>query len=632
MGGGATLDTLFGSFDVVSGTSGGAWFESQLAYSEQFEDLVYKMAKVPAKAGELMNAEWYARALGFGALRDGSLQISTESLQCLMQLISQVDPAVSALAEELLGPALSAGALAPANDSAAAAPGSGLPVSALEGILATAREKGVPEIFVEYIISAVTSLAEVGVPLTWTRFVEVMNDRTAGISPAMTLGSRTNSWAEGKEFLYTVTLPVPQPKRLPLQHNFTDKVNPLEFGGFGLPNFTEVAVFNPPGEASDLFYTVQTSETHLAANLLPARFSYSVRSGVELGGESAPMTFCGDPSCFGTSLHYAQGSSGDSAESGPLGTQFNLAFETNVSSLPIGPVSAASSAFQWVMGVTGFDATQSCFDLAVWVDGSPNGKAFSGGEEVRAELFASGSGSNVTQGADSPAQAGLLALGDGGNLDVTGLVNAVAAGASRVTVLLSTDLTNTSLTHAYRDLTNLFPRPGNNPVRVICAEPPIDQVEGFVETMKRIPAQPDTEFLSAVAHGTLECTTVQNPWFGIEAGQRITLDVVSVESVNVTIGLPAAGYSFGSFFDYGRFLGEVVATLTAEDNREDVEAVIARYFNHSERADLSIHGCGRRNGDNQRDLCICVCASRLSRRALAEKQLRQQPLASRDQD
>jgi hypothetical protein len=345
-----------------------------------------------------------------------------------------------------------------------------------------------------------------------------------------------------------------------------------------LPNFTEVAVFNAPAGdgASDVYYTVETGNaTNLVSNLLPVRFSYSVPSGVELGGESAPMTFCGNTSCFGTSLNYVRDNLDASAASEPLGAQFNMAFEKNVSSLPISSVSAASSAFKWVMGVEGFDATQQCFDLAVWADKSPNGKAFSGGEEVRVELWASDNSSSV----GSPATAGLLALGDGGSTDVSGMANAVAAGATKVTMLLTTDVTSMSLIQASDALTKYFPgSPLDDPAWVIFAEPPLDQVEVFVESMKRIPAQPGAEFLSAITYGTLECVTTGNPWFGIEAGKNITLDVVSVESVNITIGLPAAGYSFDSLFDYGSFLGEIVTTLTAEDNREEVEGILARYF------------------------------------------------------
>jgi len=299
-----------------------------------------------------------------------------------------------------------------------------------------------------------------------------------------------------------------------------------------------------------------------------------VRFSYRPGEEDAPMTFCGDPSCFGASVAYSDGVSGATVMSRPLGAQFNAAFERGVSSLPISSVSAASSAFLSKRGLEGPGGVNRCVDLAVWADAAPGGRAFSNAHGVRAELFSGDSGNKT----EVLAKVGLLAIGDAGDVDPTGVANAVAAGALNVTLLLVSDITG-NLTSAYLGVTNIFPGvPFNDPLRVIFAEPQLDEVERFYGSMSRMLAPPGAKFLFAIAHGTLECVTAENPWFGIQAGLNITLDILSVETVDITAGLFQDSYTFDSLLDYGTLVGEVVATLAAEENREDVMGLLARHF------------------------------------------------------
>merc|ERR1719291_659711 len=94
----------------------------------------------------------------------------------------------------------------------------------------------------------------------------------------------------------------------------------------------------------------------------------------------------------------------------------------------------------------------------------------------------------------------------------------------------------------------------------------------------QIPALPGSRWLSSISYGSIEGVTAHNAYFGIAPGKKVKINMVAVNSINVTIGLMEDGYSFDSFYNYGALVGEIVATMAAEENLPAVREILQSFF------------------------------------------------------
>ena len=62
---GGRLTELFQKFDIIAGTSGGAWLYNYLVYSKSFQDIVQNAAAFPEYAGTLYNTDFQVRWLAY---------------------------------------------------------------------------------------------------------------------------------------------------------------------------------------------------------------------------------------------------------------------------------------------------------------------------------------------------------------------------------------------------------------------------------------------------------------------------------------------------------------------------------------------------------------------------------------
>jgi len=87
-------------------------------------------------------------------------------------------------------------------------------------------------------------------------------------------------------------------------------------------------------------------------------------------------------------------------------------------------------------------------------------------------------------------------------------------------------------------------------------------------TLPVIPAK--SKFLKGIVYGTVEGTTINNKFYGIEAGRKVKVHVFYVKvASNMGIGI---GQDFN---DYGDLVAEVTATLNLSQNADAVERMLS---------------------------------------------------------
>merc|ERR1712194_669037 len=96
---GGRLTELFQKFDIIAGTSGGAWFYNYLVYSKSFQDIVQNAAAFPEYAGTLYNTDFQVRWLAYW--RPQPTGHSIFNCLTLKKDVNGLDDALHALPKEL---------------------------------------------------------------------------------------------------------------------------------------------------------------------------------------------------------------------------------------------------------------------------------------------------------------------------------------------------------------------------------------------------------------------------------------------------------------------------------------------------------------------------------------------------
>mmetsp|Transcript_99880 Transcript_99880/g.320457 ORF Transcript_99880/g.320457 Transcript_99880/m.320457 type:complete len:607 (+) Transcript_99880:78-1898(+) len=526
----ANLETLFAKFDTFSAVSGGSWTTSLLMYSASFQEMVEASAQSPDQAGTMFNDDFIHPVLN--AQEDTSVAGTASGLlSCLSkvfvpmslgQIGSQTDPDPALLLAEL--------------HRQQQLPSSTMSPWALQ------------------MLAELLILIQNG-QVSWLGLVQKLLSRGGGIDAALPMGTKAaNKWAHGKLSIQSATAVGPAGYDIYSAEDFQD-------------NVTKVQLYST--SKASITYSAAPSSTEVHAKI-PVMFSIIIGAG-----ESAksPLPFCSSTDCNGFMLKYeANGVAVVGAPTLTFKDIFGPAFEESAGMVPISSAIAASSAFNGWDGVTSaIGAEQGCISLAAWTTGAKDGKSFVEADSIRNHFFEESVAQEggIQSMALKAATAGLNPLIDGGYADVTGIANAVAAGASSVVAFISC--------YTGPDFSTLALFKGTlHPGSRIFNEPSVEEVAKQWDSFTAIPARAGSQFLQKIVYGTISAVTAANEHFGIEAGRSITLDMISIETANITIGLVEEGYSYNSFYQYGDLVGEIVQTLA--ENPEATQALLQKFF------------------------------------------------------
>jgi len=392
--------------------------------------------------------------------------------------------------------------------------------------------------------------------ISWNHFVHTLMNSTAGIDDIVSLGSAVNAWAEGKVWLVDHTAVTPSGSKL---------------GRF----------YQAPFGTPLVGYKLRGLTLRPTVDFQPARFSIVLGAGTN---SSAPLPYMsGSALPLRTRLVYeaqttvAATTGSMSASSGPLGGE-DLAhgnLERFAGALPVIGAVAASSAFigsglmlgPLVAQAESFISAQ----LTPWVSSAPGGRAFKEADELVGDLR--GAGGVSQEAIERLASAVVRGVIDGGFCDGTGIAEAVAAGADEVVVLLNSNATNDP---TYVDI--LFeggPKPitPGKPAELfpIFEAPSSSAIRQAFEGFHRLRPSKSAKFLKVLAVGTIQATTAQNRFWGIDRGRKITLHIINIGS-HLRIGL------FEDFNNYNILTQEVATTVMELSNIIFVEKVLLPMF------------------------------------------------------
>lgn len=504
------------------GTSGGAWFSAMLTYSQHFMDLIDNMAASPHKASEL----YY----------DGF-----------------IDPMIASMAQQG-GWNLSSAKLWPA----------GLEIIS-ELLFLGVRSNDHD--------SLVSTVLEAG-----------------GISSNTPFGSESvNAWAKDRLFVVTTALATAGGTG-PGNCEQSDTLGTCMGRGTG----GKMRIWSGQnGPLTEMTTTSHTSEK--LPSYVPTRFAIKVGAGLE---SPAALPFCVGQSVCDNVATYEYSSSSKKATSPPM--NYSVYTET-AGMIPIQAISSASSAFlggfvtwaepsetkAWYMSVVdvvygtlmdlgaipAWESTESVKEaiknlmatgFAVWGSNAQNGDAFAKGRELYDRIKDAPEGPSLIDLDDIASQM-LHPIVDGGFVDNTGVLNAVAAGATEVVVFLNDGVKN--------DFTTMFQGSNKTVNQVLTGYDDtcpfcLILFKIFAEDHHDVLRQVETDFWNltttakktAFQIGTVSATTVDNLYWNVEAGRKVTLRVVTTFQKDLGMG----GYDYSAF---GNMAQELAEALQLQENR-----------------------------------------------------------------
>jgi len=509
------LETLFDKYGLLAGVSGGSWTTFQLVYSEKYAGLVERSAALPAFAGAMWSAEYLVPWLN---VFNANITLPESVLKC-------VNLAKAYIADQVL-PWRHKSSAERGADGRSLADRSFL-LSKLPWLL---------QVLAEAVIVLQTG------NLSWKNFIETLFLRGAGIPPDLGLGTTdANAWAKGKTSL-AVTGVVTPPGQDPFAPDDDWAIGTLQ----------EQSVYAT--HRSNITYAGEATE-RLQPSTLPASFSIVVGAGTDA---EAPNKFCWSPLCLEYQPQYKKSGTN-------LGDALNFssdvwgpAFDKYAGMVPVSSASAASSAFKAQMD----DARQACVALSVWTTNKGKGESFQNAEDLRAKMFGGLGGVNQ-QLAMNVTMGGMQPLIDGGFNDLFGIAHAVAFGATEVLAFMDVDVTfgpNDS------GLNTLFRGTEEPSGRIIFESPTAANVSSIYAALPRIYAKPGSKWLKSIAYGTVaDCVTWANPLYGLESGTRVKLNVLAIETINITIGMLEQNYTFNSLANFGQLVGEIAESLAGSE-------------------------------------------------------------------
>jgi len=393
---------------------------------------------------------------------------------------------------------------------------------------------------------------------TWDHFVDVLLNSTSAVLPTTTLGaSPSGKWADGKVWLVDHSVVTPtQGKEVRM---YTAK---------GLVGYPRVS------------YAAQTVASRTLTLYTPAAFSMTLGGGLKA---DAPFRYVASSAASALADLQYSGTGKipvidklKNVKSSSLGPDLAKNGNTQaVGMLPVSRVAAASSAFLGGVCVeSGLIAEATALingNLAPWASDAPNGQSFAAASALVAKLQSKGGVDQ--QSLDALATSGVHAVIDGVYTDGTGVANAVAAGASEITILLNS-IANTSAAslatpnklvalfdgapppspkHADAFLTQVFSYP--------LAPAVVTQLHGF----SKLAVVPGSQYLAEVAVGSIAATTAANAHYGVIGGLKVQLNVVSIGS-SLNIG------AFENLAHYDQLAQEIAQTLASRANVDFVRS------------------------------------------------------------
>jgi len=381
-----------------------------------------------------------------------------------------------------------------------------------------------------------------GGSLSWINFIETLFERGAGIPRDLGMGTPdANAWAKGKTNI-AVTGVVTPPGH--------DPFGPGDDWGFG--NLSAQYVYKTA--RSSITYAAEATEKP-QANTLPASFSVVVGAGTDA---EAPHKFCWSPACAEYLPQYKQNGRNLGGAMNFSSDVWGPAFDKYAGMVPVSSASAASSAFEAQLD----SARQACVVLSVWTTNKEKGESFQEAQDLRAEMFGS-LGAVSKPLASTVATGGLQPLIDGGFNDLFGIAHAVAFGATEVLAFMDVDI---NFGPSDSGLSELFRGTGDPTGRIIFKSPTAADVSSMYAAFPRIYAKPGSKWLKSIAYGTItDCVTWANPLYGLEDGVNVKLNVLGIETANITIGLIEENYTFNSLTNYGQLVGEIAQALAGSD-------------------------------------------------------------------
>jgi len=528
---GGDLEALFSRFSILSSISGGSWFISQLIYSPRFYDLVTEMAADVNTAAILFNTQYIKPLLTPGNFtKQGEHGIE----QCFVDNLPKggrsgddgddepkpISPQIAQTFEKLL--------------------------------------KTLPKDMKHMVAGLQTTLillhlVHTGMP-TWIDFIQMYFQSSAGIGVSLPLGETAiNNWAKGKLSLTCTSILTP---------------------GIAEENTTHPEVYVYKGDREH-----PSSITYHAASPLafypkytPAKFSVVLGAGIE---QPSYLPFCAVPGCFGYVLDYqgSNGGSGTYEATSDLNQTFEEAFEKIAGRLPVSSVSAMASAALGPLATYGsmqLADERACLNWAMWIARAGPAELTSPwrqGEDVLSAIY--DDRSIDARLVDKVAKAGLTGFIDGGYTDVNGIGQAVAAGATEVVSFLDGLEDNELVKQFAINSTD----PDTSDTIVLFQSPSAAELNFTLRnSFQQILPQPGARFLTSISFGTVSCVTADNPWFGIEAGRKVQLHVINVNTKDIWIGATR------DYYDYGKLVQEIVMAMNSEENAQLVQCMINKFF------------------------------------------------------
>jgi len=365
---------------------------------------------------------------------------------------------------------------------------------------------------------------------SWTGFIGGMLKASAGISEDMALGQGDATWAKGKIWL--------------LDHSI-----------LAASGQEPASMWAGRGKVQ---YFLESSSGALPA-YVPAAFSTSLGGGET---EPAPMPFLAPGALAAMDkLEFSQGrrdTSEASLQSGEAKTKFEAAY-ADAPMFKVHEAVAASSAAGGAIVLSPHFSLLEHFlggaDFTPWMSSAGKGQAFKQGWEL---VSAQASPASL-------AQAQVRGAIDGGYTDNTAIGHLVAGGATEVISLLDIGSHNYS-----ESLAMLFGGDSNSKGYTsntydsvpyvyyqIFAEPQ-DEIRKQLDALPKL-IHPGSKWLRHLSVGTIKATTVDNKWFGTQAGREVTIRVVAVSTTVWVDTLP-------EFEEYGLMVKEIIGAMSSEAN------------------------------------------------------------------
>lgn len=78
--------------------------------------------------------------------------------------------------------------------------------------------------------------------------------------------------------------------------------------------------------------------------------------------------------------------------------------------------------------------------------------------------------------------------------------------------------------------------------------------------------------VKAIVWGSMDLTTAENKWFGIPAGRQVKLNVISVETNDVSMAF------FTDYFLYGTLVNDITSAFAYQANAQAAQTILDDFY------------------------------------------------------